>query len=113
MNLKAGLILMKTDLFPCSVVIYIDHMKLSRFSMLHGGQTEFLKNYNLYSASSRDGRGFFPQKFWKKYLHHLNNLVKPFPKQFQFQDLLQNWKRYRSLIFFSFHVLGGEIVTTF
>ena len=56
---------------------------------------------------------FFPQKFWKKYLHHLNNLVKPFPKQFQFQDLHQNWKRYRSLVFISFHVLGGEIVTTF
>ena len=52
---------------------------------------------------------FFPQKFWKKYLHHLNNLVKPFPKQFQFQDLLQKWKRYRSLIFISFHVFGGEI----
>ena len=59
MKVKADLILTKTDLFPCSVVIYIDHMKLSRFSMLHGGQIEFKKkNYNLYSASTTEVESF-------------------------------------------------------
>lgn len=42
-----------------------------------------------YLYMCRNVRRFFsPQKCWKNYLHHLNNLVKPFPKQFYFQDLL-------------------------